>query len=361
MRDRTDLLAGVILGTAAGDALGLPREGLSPRRAARLFGPPPLRHRFLLGRGMTSDDTEHTCLLGQALLRQPEDADGFARALAWGLRGWLLTLPAGLGRATLLGCLRLWLGWPPARSGVYSAGNGPAMRSALLGVCLGDDPERLRAYVRASTRLTHTDPRAERGALLVALAAHHGAAQGPGGVSAPAFLASARAALPDLDAELAGLLDRVEQHLAAGHTPAELALALKLKRGVSGYVYHTVPVALFCWLRAGADFRRVVEDAIALGGDSDTTGAIAGALAGATAGASAIPAAWLHGLLEWPRSVRWMRALAGRLVLAFPGSGQAGRSQGPLPLFLPGLLPRNLLFLGVVLAHATRRLLPPWS
>jgi hypothetical protein len=102
-----------------------------------------------------------------------------------------------------------------------------------------------------------------------------------------------------------------------------------------------------------------VEEAIALGGDADTTGAIAGALAGATAGASAIPGEWLDGLLEWPRSVRWMRALSARLAEQFPGEG-AGPHRGPLRLLWPGLLPRNLLFLALVLAHGFRRLLPPY-
>jgi ADP-ribosylglycohydrolase len=81
-RGRTDPIAGAILGTAVGDALGLPREGLSRRRARRLFGGPPLWHTFLLGRGMVSDDTEHTCLVGQALLRAPQAVDAFARSLA---------------------------------------------------------------------------------------------------------------------------------------------------------------------------------------------------------------------------------------------------------------------------------------
>src|ERR671933_268850 len=99
--DRREPLAGVILGTAVGDALGLPREGLSRRRARRLFGDPPLRHHFLFGRGMVSDDTEHTCMAGQALLRAPADVDHFARSLAWRLRFRLLGVPAGTGRATL--------------------------------------------------------------------------------------------------------------------------------------------------------------------------------------------------------------------------------------------------------------------
>jgi ADP-ribosylglycohydrolase len=357
MSDRADRIAGVLLGTAVGDALGLPREGLSLRRAQSLFGGLPLRHRFLFGRGMTSDDTEHTCLLAQSLLRQPADADDFARSLAWGLRFWLLGLPAGVGSATLRACLKLWLGFPPRHSGVWSAGNGPAMRSALLGVYLGDDPERLRAYVRASTRLTHTDPRAERGALLVALAAQYGSQRTPQQIDPRQFLGEARTALGKDDAEILRLLDQIEDHLARGCAAADLMRALGQERGVSGYVYRTVPAALYGWLRQPGDFRAVLEAVIPLGGDTDTTGAIAGALAGASVGAGNIPSEWVKGLLEWPRSVSWMYRVADRLAEQFSGAGQR---VGPVPLFWPGLLPRNLLFLAVVLGHVGRRLLPPY-
>lgn len=358
MSERADRIAGVILGTAVGDALGLPREGLSPRRARRLFGE-RLRHRFILGRGMTSDDTEHTCLTAQALLRQPEDAGRFARSLGWGLRFWLLGLPAGLGRATLRGVVRLWLGFPPDRSGVFSAGNGPAMRSALLGVCLGHDPEKLRAFVDAATLLTHRDPRAERGARLIAVAAHHAATSGPEGVRSETVFPVLRSALPDADPKLTALLGQLEEHLHRNASAAELAQALGLRRGVSGYIYHTVPLALYCWLRAPGDFRRALEEVIALGGDTDTTGAITGALVGASVGAAGIPPEWVAGLLEWPRSVRWMRRLAGRLAERFPGEGGTS-GPGPLPLFWPGLIPRNVLFFLLVLLHALRRLLPPY-
>jgi ADP-ribosylglycohydrolase len=354
-RDRADVLAGVLLGTAVGDALGLPREGLGRNRARRLFGP-PLRHRFVFGRGMISDDTEHTCLVGQALLRRPDDA-AFARYLAWGLRWWLLRLPAGVGRATARGVLKLWVGFPPDRSGVFSAGNGPAMRAALLGVCLRDEGQ-LRAHVRASTRLTHTDPRAERGALLVALAARHGAGRGPGGVDPAVFLAEARAAAEG-DAELMGLLGLLDEHRGRGAPAAEFAEALGLRRGISGYVYHTVPAALYCWLCSPGDFRRAVEEVIELGGDADTTGAITGGLCGATAGAGGIPAEWLAGMAEWPLSVAWMRRLAGRLAEQFPEKGE-GQRRKPPRLFWPALLPRNLIFLLLVLGHGFRRLLPPY-
>ncbi len=44
--DFQDRLAGLLIGTAVGDAIGLPREGMSARRALRLFGGSPLSHRF---------------------------------------------------------------------------------------------------------------------------------------------------------------------------------------------------------------------------------------------------------------------------------------------------------------------------
>ena len=54
-----DHIIGCILGTAVGDALGLPYEGLSRRRAARMFGPPD-RYRFFFRRGMVSDQVTRT-------------------------------------------------------------------------------------------------------------------------------------------------------------------------------------------------------------------------------------------------------------------------------------------------------------
>ncbi|HMY20549.1 MAG TPA: ADP-ribosylglycohydrolase, partial [Polyangium sp.] len=90
---------------------------------------------------------------------------------------------------------------------------------------------------------------------------------------------------------------------------------------------------------------------------------IVGALAGATAGASAIPAAWLDGIQDWPRSVSWMRTLGARLTATFEPKDaptQALDSTGPLPLFWPAIPIRNMVFLGIALAHGFRRMLPPY-
>jgi ADP-ribosyl-[dinitrogen reductase] hydrolase len=346
-------LAGALLGTAVGDAIGLPREGLSRRRAARLFGGPPLRHRLVFGHGMTSDDTEHTCMVAQALLASGGETRAFGRSLAWRLRFWMLGLPAGVGLGTARAIVKLWLGFPPQRSGVWSAGNGPAMRAAILGVYAANDRQKLRELVHVSTRLTHTDPAAEHGALAVALAAAYGSQQGPTSVSPDDFLAFAREDLGQTP--IWPLLEDAASQVKQGRLLDEYLRGRNMEHGISGWVNHTVPAAIFCWLRWPGDFQAAVEQIVLGGGDSDTTGAIVGGLVGATAGAEKIPEAWLNGLMEWPRSTRWMRRLATALSDAVEG-----QHTRPLPLFWPGLLLRNIFFLIVVILHALRRLLPPY-
>jgi hypothetical protein len=122
-------------------------------------------------------------------------------------------------------------------------------------------------------------------------------------------------------------------------------------------VVQTVPVALFLWLAHPGDLRAGVETAVRLGGDTDTVAAIVGALSGATVGAAGVPADWLEGIWEWPRTIAWMTALAERLANRHASAPAPG--PGPAPLFWPGLIPRNALFAAVVLAHGFRRLLPP--
>ena len=108
----------MLLGTAVGDSVGLARRG--PVAApASAYAPGPWRHRFLCGRGMISDDTEHTLLVAQSLLTHPDDAAAFSRSLAWRLRWWFLGLPAGIGLATARACLKLWLGFPPGAAASF--------------------------------------------------------------------------------------------------------------------------------------------------------------------------------------------------------------------------------------------------
>ena len=346
-------IIGCILGTAVGDALGLPYEGMSPTRARKLLGPPD-RYRFVFGRGMISDDTEHTCMVAQSLIESGDDIEAFTRRFASRLRWWILALPAGVGKATARSCIKLWLGIRPSKSGVYSAGNGPAMRAAILGATIDDVPKLLE-YVRASSRLTHTDPKAEWGAVAVALAAR--ASSQNDSVNAERWLELVSQSLPGEAADLMEMLRSAIVSVAKCESTLTYAKALGLGRGVSGYTYHTVPVAIHCWLSFPDDFHKAVTAAIECGGDADTTGAIVGGIVGARVGKEGIPTEWISGIWEWPRSVSWMESLGSALSQAWPSS-HASRAPSVNPF---AVVVRNLIFLSIVLCHGFRRLRPPYS
>jgi ADP-ribosylglycohydrolase len=300
---------------------------------------------------MVSDDTEHTLFVAQALLAYPDDATKFQQCLAWKLRLWLLGLPAGIGLATLKAIIRLWLGFPPGRSGVWSAGNGPAMRSAIIGAYFADDLDKRRAFVSAATRLTHTDPKAETAALAVAEAAAWSVCQNN---SAEVWLTQ----LPrlDNDAEWQGICEKLTTSLVVGKSVSKFAEDLGLERGVTGYAYYSVPVALYAWLRHPDDFRSALAAALDCGGDTDTVGAILGALSGAIVGKNGIPMELLDGIWEWPRSISFMEKVAARLG----EQKSSGLPAGSVGYFWPAILLRNIIFVSAVLVHGFRRLAPPY-
>nr|WP_255216368.1 ADP-ribosylglycohydrolase family protein [Pseudenhygromyxa sp. WMMC2535] len=313
-----------MLGTAIGDALGLPHEGLHPERIARRLRRRPLEHRMFLGCGLVSDDTEHTSMVARALASSGGEVEAFTRSLAAALRRWVLALPPGIGLATLRGSLRLLVGVPPERSGVDSAGNGPAMRSAILGVCAKDDAH-LVALTRASTRLTHTDPRAEDGAVLIARLARQ--------LSRGELDDSIIAMIRDLE-----FRQRVREAWGGQRGSYE--------RGVSGFIVDTVPAAVYCALWS-EDARGAIESAIRLGGDTDTCAAIVGALVGARGGLEGLPKDWLEGVRDWPLGVESLTALAVSLA-----EGSAPEDQRWL-----ASIPRNLGMIAVILGHLLLRAL----
>lgn len=338
-------ILGLLLGGAVGDAIGLPAEGMSAARSARRW-PGEMQHRLVFGRGMISDDTEHATMTAQALIVAAGDVEKFRRSLAWKLRWWFLGLPAGVGLATARACVRLWFGISGERSGVYSAGNGPAMRSTVIGAAFADDEAKRREFVAASTQLTHTDLRAETGALAVAEAA----AWIVRGDSREQF----QVRLPALseDGEWLRACKLLADGLSSGQSVKQFAEALDLKSAVTGYALHTVPVVIFAWLRHYRDYRETVQSVIRCGGDTDTTAAIAGSLAGCDVGREGIPGEWLDNLKDWPRSKTWI----GRVALRLGNSDV----KAPVHLFWPGIIPRNLFFLATVLVHGLRRMFAPY-
>lgn len=171
------------------------------------------------------------------------------------MRWWILLLPAGVGKATARAGVKLWLGARPKTAGVFSAGNGPAMRAAIFGAAI-DNESLMLDLVRASSRLTHTDPKAEYGAVAIAPAAKH--FRDNQNMDASRWIERVAEAIGAEGSELIQLLRQAIDSVKRGDSPANFANSLGLGRGVTVYTFHTVPVAIHAWLSSPKDYRQAV-------------------------------------------------------------------------------------------------------
>jgi ADP-ribosylglycohydrolase len=334
-----DRIAGALLGTALGDALGLPMEMMSARVIARRF--PRLDRFHLLGRtGFVSDDTEQSALVAQSLARAPGDLAGVVRAFRRSLLGWFARLPWGIGFGTLRACLRIALGL--RRTGVPSAGNGAAMRAAVVGVYLHADEAARRATSDALAAVTHTDPRAVEGARFVAeVAALAVTAADP-----LAIVETARRVVSE--PTLGAALDRAVALARAGADADAAAREL----GTTGFVVHTVPFAAWSFARHGRKPMTALAAVIGAGGDTDSIAAIVGAWCGALGGEAALPKELVGHIHDGPFGPTHLRALAADL--AGLGAGRAPTASYSAVYAMA----RNLALYPVVIAHALRRIVP---
>lgn len=335
--------------TAIGDSLGLPREGLSVKKAAKKFGGSPINHRLLFGKGMISDDTEHSLMTAQALIFSAGDPDKFGKNLAWRLKGWLIAAPAGVGLATLRSIIKLILGYSYEKSGVYSAGNGPAMRASVIGIYANNDIDLIIKLNRISTKITHTDPKAEEGSLLIALAAAYSFSN-KAKINYKEFLDNAKSHIKGED--LLKSLDIIDESLTNDKHPSDFADSLRLSNGITGYINHTVPIVLYCWLKCFNNFEAGIEQIIMLGGDTDTTAAILGGIMGASLNNESIPEKWTKGIFDWPRSISHMQKVQKQLI----NSSINKNDTNTISLCWIGIPFRNLFFTLVILYHGVRRL-----
>ncbi len=300
---------------AVGDSLGLPVEGLAPCRQGRSRW----QQSFFWGWGVTSDDTQHATITFQTLHESGGDPDKFRKRLGGKLTVWFLCLPPGIGFATLRACVKLCMGLRAPRSGVRSAGNGPAMRATILGWEITDETS-LGELVRISTLTTHTDPRALTGARAIAVTMQ--AFRKNPSVHRSMLMEIWRRQAPD-DQEWQAVVSAIRDSISVD----DLLARTGQKRGVGGYIYHTVPVCLFIAEKHRGNFETAVVDALSAGGDTDTSAAIVAALSAASGGEP--PQTWLK-VIDLPT-----------------GTENAGRR-----------LAMNLLSLSVILAwHIPKRLL----
>jgi ADP-ribosyl-[dinitrogen reductase] hydrolase len=280
LRDRYH---GVLLGVAAGNALGLPVEGESRSAIRRHHPGGVLEVDPRESARPWDDDVAQTAVLAESLLETEElNPDLFASKLV----RWSEENGRGIGQLTRDVLAEIKAGATPhdaaqkvwERSGWSTAGNGAIVRCSPVALrWRRSGPDLVRA-ARASARATHYDARCEWSVVAFSVAL---AAQLSG---RPLGLAQLVEALQLVREEAAG--PAITQVIEAIDVVEEAAVEdLSLDDPMDmGYTLKAMQVGLWC-LRQADDFESVVTRVVGEGGDADTNGAIAGAAAGARSGA----------------------------------------------------------------------------
>jgi len=214
----------------------------------------------LFSRGCSfTDDSVMTIAVGEALLAVGKDASfkEIEEAVASNMQDWGKRYPnAGYG-----GRFRHWLRERNPRP-YGSFGNGSAMRVSAAG-WLYDSIERTREVAKATANVTHNHPEGIKGAEATASAI---------------FLARNKASKEEIktyiEKEFHYNLDRTLDEIRPGYHMDETC-------------QRTVPEAIIAFLEADG-FEDAVRNAVSLGGDTDTLGAITGSIAEAYYGIPAI-------------------------------------------------------------------------
>jgi ADP-ribosylglycohydrolase/predicted protein tyrosine phosphatase len=293
-----DRAAGVLLGQACGDALGVPYEMAAPpvgRAVMKGGGLGPYRP------GEWSDDTQMTLCVARvaatgADLTSPDALDEVAAAF----EDWLVdgATDVGAQTRTILTRARELPGRPHDRLRAASrelhertgltAGNGALMRTSIVGISRRDDREATAAAARAVAELTHADPL--------------------GGDSAVLWSEAIRVAVNDGRLDLVSGLDlvAVERRDRWRGWIEDATGAAPVRFENNGY---TVTALQAAWAAitstdlgdgSALHVQRGLQAAVRAGWDTDTVAAIAGALLGARHGSSAVPTQWRRLVHGWP-------------------------------------------------------------
>ena len=301
-----DRAAGVLLGAACGDALGVPYE----------FGSRPLDGApRMLGGGLGnyapgeySDDTQMAVCIAEvaatgADLRDAQALDRIAAGFVrWASEG---ATDIGIQTKQVMAALKghdaegLGAAMRAAAAELHrqtgrSAGNGSLMRTGPVALAYLDDPDGLAAAARAVSDLTHYDNLAGDACVLWCEGVRQAVLDGTfDGVRDGLALLP-----PERRGQWAGWLDEGEAH-PPRHFPNNGFVVTALQAAWSAIVRTPVPDedlpgGVFRW----DHFRDSLYAAVGAGNDTDTVAAIAGALLGARWGVSGIPLEWqaiVHG------------------------------------------------------------------
>jgi ADP-ribosylglycohydrolase len=304
-----DRIVGSLVGTAVGDALGMPIEGMSHSNVRTYYkGIKEYRdddQRGDLDAGQWTDDTQMTFALVRALTEAPEPADWPAAAA----EAYVALRPRARrwGQTSTAAVDRLVDGAAPTDAGTPDRdSDGAAMRAAPLGAwwaATGADRAEAFAAIRPVLAVTHRHPAALAAGWGQAAAVRHCLRrEGPDALDREAFWTDlldattwAEERLGD-DHRVSARLDRLRDVIDS--FPLDLRDACD---GVGVRADEAWPFACAMVARRPHLLENTLLSGVNVGGDADTTGAMMGAMLGALHGWAAFPDEWRDGLEDAER------------------------------------------------------------
>ena len=297
---------GALVGTAVGDALGMPVEGYDPKQIQLKYGKIREMLSGKLPAGSYTDDTEMMIGVAESLIEN-RGFNGEHMAKTF-IKNFDSSRGYGFGVQIVLQLISEGESWEEAAKnlfgGVGSYGNGAAMRIAPVSIFYYDNFDELKKTAIKTAKITHTHPLGVEGAVLQAYAIALALNQHP---------------LKNLDIEnfLQTLQNFVKSEvyknkikkirLLLSKKTSKWEVIFLLGNGIEAF--NSVPTAIYSFLANYKSFEDAVTYAVNLGGDTDTLGAMTGAISGAYHGFEAIPKRWLNKL----ENLDYLKSLAEKI------------------------------------------------
>ena len=301
---REDQFVGALAGCAVGDALGAPLEGRSRQEIAKVTDLTAGFHPFrTYSAGQYTDDTQQTIAIARSIV-DSGGVDGAAIAREF-VKLWQSGEIVGQGPVADRAVKRLIVGtsWQAAAHAGDPPLNGAAMRVSPIGLWNFDRTERLAEDARTSSIVTHRHPMAIAGTIAVATAIAH--ASTSRSIDTADFLRLTSQSIAQQSPGFAEHILALRDWLELDETAALAAIVSASGQpphrrgfGISALVEPTVLASLYAFLKHPNDYCATVDRAIRVGGDVDTTAAIAGAICGAHNGVDAIPGHLVAGVKD---------------------------------------------------------------
>lgn len=283
-----ELVAGVIFGTAIGDALGYQVEFNGMEQIYDRFGPEGVTG--FDGEARFSDDTQMMVATFEGLMRARtwSDLEAAAEEVAEEYVAWSRSPENNRapGNACMEGCRQLANGVEWKYAGKKDGkGCGTAMRSMAYGVWFHRDHEAAALWAAQHALMTHRS----KVAMAAAAAMAAGTSVALGGKDSLFIAGVMVSAAGRYDKKTADMLTLASQ---MSRNPGTLREVLDEWRGWRGD--EAVAAALYVFLSYPDNYRAGVLAAATSPGDSDSIACMAGALIGARRGVDAIPGEWLE-------------------------------------------------------------------